>query len=73
MRNITFVVAATGAAAVMLVWSAPSRADMWNGAREKDGKCWQNVGPQGSGFWGECPKPAAAVVPARPKARRHHS
>jgi hypothetical protein len=73
MRNITYVVAAIGAAAVMLVWSAPSRADWWLGAREKDGKCWQNSGPQGSGYWEACPKPAAAVVPPRHTTRRHHS
>jgi hypothetical protein len=75
MRNLKYAVVVLGAIAAIGVWSAPSMADMWNGPKQQNGKCWQtgqNGFPQGIGYWADCPKPAAAPVP-QTTSRRHHS
>jgi hypothetical protein len=71
MRSLTYAVATLGAILAISAWSAPSKADMWNGAKEQNGKCWQNSFPQGIGYWGDCAKPAAAPVHATTARHRH--
>jgi hypothetical protein len=75
MRNVKYAVATLGAILAISAWTAPSKADMWNGPKEQNGKCWQtgqNGFPQGIGYWDTCAKPAAAPV-HQPTTRRHHS
>ena len=76
MRKISYAVVAISAVVAVSAWSASSKADMWNGPKEQNGKCWQtgqNGYPQGIGYWADCPKPAAAT-PQRPTTpRKHHS
>jgi hypothetical protein len=72
-----FSCALTGAAAVLiagLVWSGPSKADMWLGPNKNAaGKCWNNTGssPAGLGYWAECKKSAAAVQPRKVRHTTH--
>jgi hypothetical protein len=70
MRKFAY---AAVAIATIGAWSVPSQADMWTGPIQQEGKCWKNSFPQGIGYWTTCAKPAAATVPTRQVARRHHS
>jgi len=74
MRKMTYAVVAIASVLAVSTWSAPSRADM-NGPIRQNGQCWHNQGPQGLGYWSECPKPAAATTPTptRHATKGHHS
>jgi hypothetical protein len=67
MRKMTCAAIAIAAVVAVGTWSAPSVAQsaMWNGPVQQNGKCWKRQGPEGMGFWQDCPKPTAAAVPAR--------
>ncbi len=73
MRKVIYTVAAIAAILAVGAWSAPSQAEIWNGAIQRDGKCWSNAFPQGIGYWGKCAKPAAAAVAPRRPVRQHRS
>jgi len=78
MRKLSYVIAALAAIVAASTWSAPTKAEMYNGPKEVNGKCFhtgQNGFPQGIGYWADCPKPAAATTPRQPQStsKRHHS
>jgi hypothetical protein len=71
MRKVTYAVVAIAA---LVAWSAPiSAQSVNNGPVQQNGKCWKNQGPQGMGYWQDCPKPAAAPAPTRQASKGHHS
>jgi len=78
MRAFT-ISAAVAMVATMMLASAPAKADILNGAPERNGnQCFKystgNARDARFGLWGACPQTASATVaPAPRRARRHHS
>jgi hypothetical protein len=76
MRSLTIAIATIAFGALLA--SAPARADLLNGAPDKNGsQCFTYSHSQARdarfGVWGACPQKASVAVAPTPRHRRKHS